>query len=153
MFDTYPTKTEARRKAAEYTTPLNRLIDADDVCPTADDWSDVPQDKVREEAFTSAEIIADEHREMRALVDELAFRLWFDSLSRVSEDALSDDVSDWEMVSEHRVWPNQWDKAKLHEVMHEVFENPRKRAVLSWYRQDAASVVRGGLCDGSMPDV
>lgn len=151
MFDTYPTKQDAREKAREHAIPLNRLIGASDVVPNADDWSDVPEDRQREEAFTSAEIMAEESREMRALVDELAFRYWFEDLKRVDADILIEDVTDWEVVAEHRIWPNQWDKAKLHEVMHQAFEDPRKRAVLSWYRQDAARVVRGGLCDGTMP--
>jgi len=151
MIDRYPTKTETRKRAKEYATSLNKLINPDDVQDDADSWAEVDNQEIERECAESAGIITSEHDEMRHLIKDTAFRLWMESMRRVSRDVLGD-APDRELVRVYGIQPNDMDKYELHDICHAVYEEPNARIPYG-YVDEAREVVEDGLMEGTKPEV
>jgi len=150
MFEDYPTKQEATSMAKEYAEPLNNLIDPSDVQGNANSWDDINTDRLNQEVWESVSIIRSEHRTVRNMIQDRAFRIWTDSLTRVSNDALSADVSDKELIFTYGVWPYKMDKWDCYEICHTVFEDPNVR-IPQGYIREAEEEIMDGLYEGTMP--
>jgi len=150
MFEEYPTKQDATRTATEYAEPLDRLISPSDVDENADTWSDIDRDRVESEIWESVMLMRSEHREVGRMVQDRAFRIWTDSLTRVSNEALSENVSKEDLIFVYAVWPYEMDKWECHEICHRVFEEPNMR-IPQWAYNKAEEDVTEGLFDGTMP--
>jgi hypothetical protein len=150
MIEDYPTTSEARNQAEEYATPLDQLINPSDVVEEADGWADIDDDVIRRECAESAEVVASEHREIRNLIQDTAFRLWIEGLRRVSRDALGD-APDIELIHVFNIWPNDMDKWEMHEMAHKVYEDPNFRIPNGRY-QEARGEVIAGLIEGTKPE-
>jgi len=150
MFEDYPTKQDAKRIATEYAKPLDRLISPSDVDENADTWGDIDRDRVESEIWESVMIMRSEHREVRGMVQERAFRIWTDSLTRVTNEALSENVSNEDLVFTYGIWPYKMDKWECYETCHRVFEEPNMR-IPQWAYNEAEEEIQGALFDGTMP--
>jgi hypothetical protein len=151
MIEDYPTTSEAREQAEEYATPLDQLINPSDVQDDAEQWTDIDADTIRFECAESAGIIASEHREMRNLIQDAAFRLWADSMKRVSRDVLGD-AANTELVRVYGIQPNDMSNAELYEIMHVVFEESNAR-IPNGFVEEARAEVEAGLIEGTKPDL
>jgi len=150
MFDQYPTKTEAEQQAKDHATPLNNLITPQEVDPEAQLWSDIDDDDIRRECAESAEIIATEHRTIRNLIQDRAFRIWIDGFRRVSRDVLGN-APDIELIHVYNVWPNDMRRDEMHSIAHKVYEDPNFRIPNDCY-DEARDEVITGLMEGTRPD-
>jgi hypothetical protein len=150
MIDSYPTTSEAREQAEEYATPLNKLINPNDVQGGAEQWTDIDAEDIRFECAESAEVVATEHDEMRNLIQDTAFRLWVDGFRRVSRDVLGD-APDSELIHVFNIWPNEMDKWEMYEIAHKVYEDPNFRIPNDCY-DEAREAVITGLVEGTKPE-
>jgi len=150
MFEDYPTKQEATRTAKEYAEPLNKLINPSDIQGGVNSWHDIDTDRLNQEVWESVMIMRSEHRQVRNMIQDRAFRIWTDSLTRVSNDALSEDVSDKELIFTYGIWPYKMDKWDCYEICHTVFEEPNVR-IPQWAYDDAEEEITNGLYEGTMP--
>jgi len=151
-FQDYPTKAEAEQQAKEYATPLNKLIRPSDVQDNADSWADIDDDRLNAECAESAGVITSEHREIRNLIQDRAFRIWTDGFNRVSESALAEDVPLCELIHVYNVWPNHVDKWGAFEEASRVFEDTNYRIPNDCMNQAREEVI-GGLIEGTKPTV
>lgn len=149
-FQDYPTKTEAEDQAREYATPLDQLINPDDVDDDADSWADIDDERIRSECAQSAEVVATEHREIRNLIQDRAFRIWTDGFRRVSENALAEDVPLCELIHVFNLWPNHVDRWDAYEEASRVFDDPNCRIPNDCMQQARGEVI-GGLMEGTLP--
>lgn len=150
MMEDYPTKSEAEDQAREYATPLDQLIRPSDVQDNAEQWSDIDDDRLNAECAESAEVIAMEHRKIRNLIQDRAFRIWTDGFRRVSESALAEDVPPVELIHVYNIWPNDMDKWDVYEEAHKVFESRNYRIPHDCY-DEAREEVISGLVEGTRP--
>jgi len=150
MFEDYPTKQDATRTAKEYAEPLDRLISPSDIDENADAWSDIDRDMLNQEIWESVMIMRSEHREVGNMIQDRAFRIWTDSLTRVANGALSENVSNEDLVFTYGIWPYKMDKWECHEICHRVFEEPNMRIPNGCIRE-AEEEIQGALFDGTMP--
>ena len=150
MFEDYPTKQEATSMAKEYAEPLNKLINPSDVQGGVNSWHDINTDTLNQEVWESVSIMRSEHREVRNMIQDRAFRIWTDSLTRVSNDALADNVSNEELIFTYGVWPYKMDKWEAYEICHTVFEKPNVR-IPQGYIREAEEEIMDGLYEGTMP--
>lgn len=150
MFEDYPTKQEATSMAKEYAEPLNKLIDPNDIQGGVTSWDDINTDRLNQEVWESVSVMRSEHRQVRNMIQDRAFRIWTDSLTRVSNDALSADVSDKELIFTYGVWPYKMNKWECYEICHTVFEDPNVR-IPQWAYDDAEEEITNGLYEGTMP--
>jgi len=150
MFEDYPTKQEAIRTAKEYAEPLNKLINPSDVQGDVNSWDDINTDRLNEEVWESVSVMRSEHRKVRNMIEDRAFRIWTDSLTRVSNDALSEDVSKEELIFTYGVWPYKMDKWDCYKICHTVFEDPNIR-IPQWAYDEAQEDITDGLYKGTMP--
>jgi hypothetical protein len=150
MFEDYPTKQEATRTAKEYAEPLNKLINPSDIQEDVTSWNDINTDRLNQEVYSSVSVMRSEHRQVRNMIQDRAFRIWTDSLTRVSDDALSADVSDEELIFTYGIWPYKMDKWECYEICHTVFENPSVR-IPQWAYDDAEEEITDGLYEGTVP--
>lgn len=151
-FEEYPTKAEAEQQAKEYATPLNKLIRPSDVQDDAESWNGIDSGLLDMECWEAAGVIATEHREIRNLIQERAFRIWTDGFKRVSESALAEDVPLVELIHVYNVWPNHVNKWDAYEEAHRVFESPNYRIPNDCYNQARGEVI-SGLMEGTKPDL
>jgi len=150
MFEDYPTKQEATSMAKEYAEPLNNLIDPSDIQGGVTSWDDINTDRLNQEVYESVSVMRSEHRQVRNMIQDRAFRIWTDSLTRVSNDALSADVSDKELIFTYGVWPYKMNKWECYEICHTVFEDPNVR-IPQGYIREAEEEIMDGLHKGTMP--
>jgi len=150
MFEDYPTKQEATRTAKEYAEPLNKLINPSDIQGGVNSWHDINTDRLNQEVWESVMVMRSEHRQVRNMIQDRAFRIWTDSLIRVNNDALSEDVSDKELIFTYGIWPYKMDKWDCYEICHTVFEEPNVR-IPHGYIREAEEEVQSGLFDGTYP--
>jgi len=150
MFEEYPTKQDAKRIAKEYAEPLDRLISPSDVDENADTWSDIDRDKLNQEIWESVMLMRSEHREVRNMIQERAFRIWTDSLTRVNNEILSEKVSNEDSVFIYGVWPYEINKWECREICNRVFEDPNI-SISQWAYNEAEEEIEGALFDGTMP--
>jgi len=151
MFDSYPSHQDAIQQAKDHAIPLNNLITPQEVDPDAQVWSDIDDDVIRRECAESAEIIATEHRTIRNLIQDRAFRIWLSGLKRVNDDALAEDVPLVELIHVYNLWPFSTDKWEVLEVAEKVFEDPNFR-IPNDCMQQAREEVIAGLMEGTQPD-
>lgn len=151
MFEDYPTLHDAEKQAEEYATPLNELINPSDVVEDAEEWSDIPDERIRRECAESARIVATEHNEMKNLIQDAAFRYWTDGFKRVSESALAEDVPLVELIHVYNIWPNHVDKWEAYECAHKVFDELNYR-IPNDCMSEARERVEAGLMEGSKPE-
>lgn len=150
MIEDYPTASDARNDARQYATPLDQLINADDVDPNADSWEEVDPETLERELWETTEILISQHDEPKWLVKDHAFRLWYDGMRRLPRDVLAD-VSDHELVHVYNVQPNDMDKYEWFDIAHRVFEDPNVRIPRDCIEK-AREVVQRGLFEGSKPE-
>jgi hypothetical protein len=151
MFDSYPSRQDAIQQAQDHATPLNNLITPQEVDPEAQVWADVDDDDIRRECAESAEIIATEHRTIRNLIQDRAFRIWLDALKRVNDDALAEDVPLTELIHVYNLWPFTVDKWEVLEEAEKVFSDPNYKIPNDCYDEAREAVIRG-LMEGTKPD-
>jgi hypothetical protein len=151
MFDQYPSHHDAIEEAKNHATPLNNLITPQEVDPDAQVWADVDDDKIPAECTKSAGVILNEHRAMRNLVKDRAFRIWIEGFRRVSRDVLGD-APDSELIHVYNIWPNDMNREGMHEIAHRVFEDPNCRMPLDCH-EEARAEIQEGLIEGTKPDV
>jgi len=143
------TRTEAREKAREAATPLNKPIQPSDIDDSANSWDDIEMETLENECVRSAEIIlAEEQMPFAGICHDLAMTSWTESMPRISMSHL--DYEDMETaVVEANVWPNEMNKWEIREILEENYRSNDDMSVI--YHEcynDAYDVVLDGIVDG-----
>jgi len=148
------TAKEIRDKAADEATPINRLINANDINDEAESWDEVGTDELYDALIESAEVIQSERQSPFAwYAHDLTMELTRDALIRAPMGDLSFETHEEAVKAGY--WPHKVNNVEIEEYIQEL--NPDYDDTLHhiWTesKQEAWDTVTAGIIDGMQPEI
>lgn len=141
------TRQEARQEAQEATDSFDRLINPTDIDQSADEWSDIDEQELEQEAITSVEIIRSEKQTpFDGFARDLALKLTKEALTRAPMEHLTFETKRKAVTAGY--WPHSMNKWELEELIHENYEEGKLSRIYRECYQEAWDTVSAGIIDG-----